>query len=78
MKEIYLDIDPEHLCALELGEKTYELRERRDRDFQVGDVLVFTHDRNDFRYLITHIGGITRACEAATDWCILSVQKVAY
>lgn len=72
--EHHLQIDPEHLSDLVVGEKTYELRERRDRDFQVGDVLVFTHDRHEYRFRITHVGTLERA--GVEGWNVLSLKRV--
>lgn len=49
-----LDIERHFLLALLDGSKTFEVRERRDRDFKVGDVLEFT-DGATYTFKVSYV-----------------------
>lgn len=45
-----LQIEPTFLGELVTGTKTFEVREVRDRNFQLGDVLRFKHDGHAYLF----------------------------
>lgn len=69
-----LKIRPMYLGDLVEGTKTFEVRERRDRNFQVGDTLRFRHDGYAYDFEVTYIlDGPAYGLKAGH--CIMSVVK---
>lgn len=73
MKIIDLDILPEYFSAIASGEKTFELREIRDRDFQINDILRLHCNDKSIDVEVTSIlyGPILGL---KNDWCIMSIK----
>lgn len=46
----FLDVQTIYFEALLRGEKTFEIREKRDRNFQIGDILVLDELAQDSWY----------------------------
>lgn len=78
MKEHNLKIDVMHLAQLVSGTKKAELR-NNDRNFQLGDVLLFEHYGIILKFKITHIadfpdalkeGYVCLSVAMLTNWAV--------
>lgn len=78
----FLKTEPQYFRAVNLGEKTFELR-FNDRDFRVGDTLVLVEYRPDtgttgrqLTRVITYITQDDPWGALATGWCILGLAPL--
>ena len=82
MKLHKIKIKPEYYALLDVGIKTFELREN-DRDYQVGDsiqfTIIFENGRLleiDQKYIITYVLKDVEKYGLKKDYCIFSLKKV--
>ena len=71
-----LTIEPQYLAELLAGTKTFEVRERRNRDFRLGDMLRFENAAGTYLFDVTYVfdGG---KYGVADGWVVMSVQRTA-
>lgn len=73
----HLEIHQEYLDAIISGEKTWEMRERRNRDFQVGDLLALRMNKLPYLGTIVEITYIMENRFGLKDgWVIMSIKPV--
>lgn len=76
MNTIHLKIDEQYFWEIHSGEKKFELREVRDRNFKIGDVLALRCDRINvtLHVTVTHLmrGPVMGLAEG---WVIMSIER---